>query len=517
MAFQSGTATDYRDLLDLVDKFVTNRHVSEVAINAAGTGYVVGDILTVAGGTAEGSMTAQIEVLTVGGSGDITAVRVYQSGAYSGDPTTTANAVTGGTGSSATMDLTMADTGWTNRIKNIAAATGPIEVASGNISDDGSGYAVDDIVTLNDTFSGTSKAQFKVLTVGGSGQVLAIEVYDPGDYDVYGSGSQPTTGGSGTGLLITPTFIPTRDEYMWEGSGTGGNAVFVGIRTGYAYNEDQVSWELAGYTGYGSGSDWEGQPGLSPGRCELGTSKYGSVVLLSEASMSFWFYASVRRIIVVANVSGNYQSCYLGLLDPFGTDIEIPYPLFVCGSTDRFDRDIGTAPIDVRSIADPTCYSETSVGPGQFRDGDASWNKVWNGNYYRGYIQNSGAISGYFVYPCSEPSTSGMQDENLFTTFVSPCWEDVIQDNRYSAQDVRFKPSPDSGGDIYWPIPCVIMRSEGVGTFKVIGEINGVFWLSAEDGIAVEDRLITAGGRYFRVFQMGANSVPYAHFCVEEN
>jgi hypothetical protein len=85
--------------------------VATAAVNAAGTGYVVGDILTVAGGTA--NVTAQIEVVTIGGSGDITAVRIFNAGSYTVNPTLTANAVTGGTGSAATINLTVSSVGWT--------------------------------------------------------------------------------------------------------------------------------------------------------------------------------------------------------------------------------------------------------------------------------------------------------------------------------------------------------------------------------------------------------------------
>jgi len=107
-----GTATDYIDLAAVIRDTAQERGLSAVAVNAGGTGYTVGDLLTVAGGTTTGAGAATIEVTSVS-SGVIDGVKVKMSGAYSSDPTTTANAVTGGTGSSATIDLTMADYGWT--------------------------------------------------------------------------------------------------------------------------------------------------------------------------------------------------------------------------------------------------------------------------------------------------------------------------------------------------------------------------------------------------------------------
>lgn len=107
-----GSSTDYLDFSNTLATILaaTSNSVSAATINAGGTGYTVGDILTVAGGTA--TVTAQIEVTSVA-SGVIDGIRIHNAGSYTADPTTTANAVTGGTGSSATIDLTMADLGWT--------------------------------------------------------------------------------------------------------------------------------------------------------------------------------------------------------------------------------------------------------------------------------------------------------------------------------------------------------------------------------------------------------------------
>lgn len=110
MTWQTGTATDHVDLLDKLVKVATGNSASAAAINAAGTGYTLGDILTVSGGTSSYPVT--IEVTTVGGGGAVTGVRIQTGGAYTANPSNPVS-VTGGTGSSATFNLTMAATGWT--------------------------------------------------------------------------------------------------------------------------------------------------------------------------------------------------------------------------------------------------------------------------------------------------------------------------------------------------------------------------------------------------------------------
>ncbi len=590
MPFQRGTSTDYRDLLDKLDKFITTDSVTAVAINAGGTGYVIGDLLTVDGGTVQGSMPARLEVLTLGGSDAIATIRVYDAGAYSVNPSTTANAVTGGSGSGATMDLTMltadthlfavavnaggtgyavddeltvvggtetdskvaritvtAESGgvitavevldagyysvnpsttanavsggtgtnatmdltmvaaqWVQRISFVSPAVDPLVVEGGVIGVDGSSYAVDDVITMVDTATSTVKAQFTVTAVDGGGNVLTINLTNPGSYQNTVGGAQPTTGGSGSGLTITLDFLAITDRWMWEGVGTGSNEVFVGASADYSTTVDQASWLLGGMTGWAEGNDWESQPGLSP----------VTYMLSSENSMSFWFAANARRIIVVTNVSGSYQSAYLGLLDPYGTEAEIPYPLFICGTSDTKHEDIGSASTWVRGIVDP-CKSSSAVdkGPGWFRDGNATWNEVANGRNNGASITQS--TTGYGMYPCFNPSTSGLDGADLIAADATPYWNDIIEPDRQGASDVKFLPSPDSSGDLYWPVPGVIMRSDGVGTHKTIGELNGAYWVNAESPLAAEDK-ITAGNDVFRVFQMGSNSLSYAHFCIIE-
>lgn len=119
MAFQEGDITavlpnlGHVILLKALQEYVVGNHVIAAAVNAGGTGYVVGDVLTVAGGTKTRAIfDATIEVTSVS-SGVITAARVVNAGSFSVNPTTTANAVTGGTGTGATFNLTMESATWT--------------------------------------------------------------------------------------------------------------------------------------------------------------------------------------------------------------------------------------------------------------------------------------------------------------------------------------------------------------------------------------------------------------------
>jgi len=81
-----------------------SKRVTVATVNAGGSGYTNGDVLTVSGGTS--TVAAQLTVTGVSG-GAITSVSISNSGAYTVNPSTPAS-VTGGTGTGATFNLTLA-------------------------------------------------------------------------------------------------------------------------------------------------------------------------------------------------------------------------------------------------------------------------------------------------------------------------------------------------------------------------------------------------------------------------
>ena len=75
-------------------------HLDTVAVNSGGTGYTVNDILTLAGGT---GTAATVRVTSVAG-GVIDGIAKETGGIYTVNPSTP-NSPTGGTGSSASLDV----------------------------------------------------------------------------------------------------------------------------------------------------------------------------------------------------------------------------------------------------------------------------------------------------------------------------------------------------------------------------------------------------------------------------
>ena len=111
MSWIRGNASDYLDLSDVLVAAATGNSLQTVdSISAAGSGYVVGEIITFTGGTF--SVATQLEVTSVGGSGDVTGVRIYNAGIYTVNPSDSNATTASASGTGATFTHTYAANGW---------------------------------------------------------------------------------------------------------------------------------------------------------------------------------------------------------------------------------------------------------------------------------------------------------------------------------------------------------------------------------------------------------------------
>lgn len=189
--------------------------VTEVSVNQGGTGYTVGDVLSLTG--SEGDTAAKVSVTTVNETKGVTAISVTTKGASTTDPAGDSKTVTGGTGSGATLDITSI------RLPHY-------EVATATVNNGGTGYAVNDIISIE---ADLTDAQVKVTTVGESGVVTAVELTEPGEstVDIAGTG-KATTGGTGTGLTLDLTSTESSNSTYEVATATVNTA-----GTGYSVND----------------------------------------------------------------------------------------------------------------------------------------------------------------------------------------------------------------------------------------------------------------------------------------
>ena len=111
--FHIGQATDYIDMLVQLEDLAVNSHVDAITVNAGGTGWAVGDLFDINGGTVVSGHNAIGEVLTEA-AGVATSVRIFAGGAYTASPGVgaTTTAISPATGINLTVDATILATGW---------------------------------------------------------------------------------------------------------------------------------------------------------------------------------------------------------------------------------------------------------------------------------------------------------------------------------------------------------------------------------------------------------------------
>lgn len=179
MSWIKGTATDYNDLSNKLVAAATGDSLQSVdSIAAGGSSYVVGDILTLSGGTA--TIAAQVEVLTVS-SGAVTAVRRVNDGVYTAAPTDPVS-TTGGTGTGCTLNCTFAGNGWTALLD--AAYSG----SNRNVILQGSGGGTDEIFIGWRTFNSVPGGYYNFELHGFTGYSASLPFLEqpgmsPGAFD----------------------------------------------------------------------------------------------------------------------------------------------------------------------------------------------------------------------------------------------------------------------------------------------------------------------------------------------
>ncbi|MCW7540714.1 hypothetical protein OOT46_23120 [Aquabacterium sp. A7-Y] len=126
----------------------------------------------------------------------------------------------------------------------------------------------------------------------------------------------------------------------------GAEEIYCGLRSYANPTSGYYMWDLNGYIGFNPANGFYAQPGTLTG--------WVPMMSLWNAATPYWFVASGRRAVVVVKVSTLYEACHLGLILPYATPGQYPYPLFIGGSmTGQRGRNYSTTSPNHRHFADP--------------------------------------------------------------------------------------------------------------------------------------------------------------------
>lgn len=530
MTWQTETvaASDtYREFLTSLVAVATSQHVSAIVVNAGGTGHVVGDVITITHASAYHDL--RIEVLTVS-SGAIVTARIETGGAFSDR---VASAVLGASGGSGYVigDILQVQGGSATEeakfevatLSGSAVATVTLFETGGAYTSDpaltdaatlgiSTGFAGDDAAVLDITMQaiiGTSAIAQSSTTGAGTGATFDLTLTASGWSTVHNENNQDWG--------VQPD--DNDKTVVLEGTVVSGDSPIVGFASimgddGGAIDRHAIA--LFGMTAFNPSIDLTIQPNIGPLEFTVGTTE-GSHLLITEEvaeGNSWWMSVTGRRIYgcVRGNVSGetdSYHMFYIGFGNQYGTTTTSPYPMFVGGSSYNWNQDT----FDSAHTGLAECFQEDASrnGPVYFlRKTDLAWTEVVNGAV-------STVQTSKVMWPLGMPTeaTGGPNEITSDSNFRRLNSDGVLSSSIRANLSVFHYPAP-GANDEFVEMPLTIADagdSGGVNDIHthVAGELDGCFWTGGtkEDGTAftAEDQIEAADGTRYRIFPCNSSSI----------
>lgn len=353
-----------------------------------------------------------------------------------------------------------------------------------SIANAGSDYLVGDGITLaGGTFDVATV--LNVDAVDGGGGVTAASIIEAGDYSVAPGDpvAQGSTTGIGTGATFNMTYGDNKEsEASLSLEGPGGGAdkrVYINIATTASIIDGIYSWKLYGATGYQSGIAHGSQQGAG------GPSFFN----VWDDTIDYWFYANDRRFIVVAKVSTNYMSTYLGFFDPFALPSEYPFPLAIIGSYPE------AAIAGINNARNSMIVDPGSGGAAWYRKRTTeTWAEIENQANSGNPTQSDGG-ERVFMWPHKTGRTLGSGGSNI---------------NYWSEQGFNLMKLNFNDESPLWQAH-IIDLDEGK---MPVGALEGCYSLTGFDRST--EQTISFGGDTYRVFQRAFRNEPRDFWAVKE-
>jgi hypothetical protein len=310
---------------------------------------------------------------------------------------------------------------------------------------------------------------------------------------------------------------PVTQEMIFQGDASNGGSptrpFYFGIQSYENPGSSIYGWALRGFTGFDAGSPegsvlFENQPDAS----------FATYIPLQNTSMSYWFWANERRVIMVVKTGTSYQWMYAGLINPFATESEFPYPLAVMGSSWTADFAFSSNSLDFSTGAIPMGDSNEVPGTGlsclYLRFVDGQWYPIKNG-YRTG--SNFGVLYKRPMWPLS-PISSANYDTDNYPADLSRIFYALFHASSAGATPtaylVQTPGSPDPITTL-WPL-CMMMNDP---SYQLFGELDGIYWIHSNGGLTAEDEIFDSGvspEQRYLVFQNVHRTDPWTFMAVKD-
>jgi hypothetical protein len=233
--------------------------------------------------------------------------------------------------------LTGGGTSWGGTLSTTPVATGSLEVSytiGGSpytAQDDGAGNIVGTYITSGSITYSTGVYSI-TFSSSATGVTADYTSGNPGlDWDILME--RDTVNDTG---LENPFSGSEHKEVILRNRGLSGQEqVIVGLREWEYPGGNAYGWNLNVYTYFSEGMEWNANS-VNHGR-DAYNSTWNTwtelpTIPFVDDTIYYWFFSNRQRIVVVAKVQSNYESCYLGFGRRYSAPSKYGYPLVCKGS-----------------------------------------------------------------------------------------------------------------------------------------------------------------------------------------
>lgn len=543
MAWQSevgaaqAQATDYHDLLNKQVQFYCSRHVATATVDSGGSGYSVGDIVELPHASAH--LVARFEV-TSESSGVVTGLRIVCNGAYAQQA---ASATVSAGGSGYVVGDVLEVQGGSSRcpakfsvatLSGSAVATVSLFEGGGVYSStpsnpaatEGVGpaaFAGNDACTLTITYQsiiGTSG--LSTTSASGTGLTVDITLAETG-WAVDGRNTNNSSFNS----------VSNEKQVVLIGDGTGlTNKPYIGLATLTQTSGVDTRYAIAhiGLITHNPSLALDLQLGI---RGNPGTFSDGNAYILCDEnqlqSMDFWLSADDLRVCGVVNINpsavltdnGLYQHFYHGYGNTYATETEDPYPMVVFAAARATNINPSIATSNITGLSEHLTGTGLS-GPGAFYQSEAgAWRAITNSQNTANQQNTTICMPMARMTPIS-----GATDPNRIVNEGPMRFDTGFGSLNRSSPTVRLLPVPGSS-DLLYPIPLTILYRPGGSTLNETldtprVQLRDCFFVYNTNGSGAtisnfSEDYITIGSDRYRVFHTHTSTQLYSYICIRED
>jgi len=341
--------------------------------------------------------------------------------------------------------------------------------------------------------------------------------------------SSPSSGLNYTAVRDTSVQSPTPSEYEIIFRGTGAsspeNPFYFGIKTYSDTPSGYWNWELAGFTGFVDGSPegsvtFANQPGV------IGLANVRAYIPLQNSSMTYWFFANDRRVIMVVKTGTSYQFMYAGFLNPYATDTEYPYPLCIAGSTSNSLQKFNENSLEYSSVPHPggpnsTLLSTftTILAPIWIYWLDGTWKPCKH--YYSSGGSEVNLFNTVHIYPMGPGTVTNIAVEDQHVNSSSYTFNSLFRANQAGGTPtarLSATPSGTFGLLPMFPLAFYLHRTTGAES-NFIGELDSCFFVPGTSGVASEDTILdqnVSPQEQFIIFQNVHRTDDWMYYAVKD-